>query len=269
MKQILLIFVFVLCALPGRAQCPDVVAHVKDILSEDQQAVARAREQEPCRLELYSKDKAFWDRVVLPYLKSENPGTRAAATAIALHMTAMRANGAAVITNFLPVFAEHLADPATLGRQNTAMALHSVMGLIDEPPEEVLQKIADAATEPIRGVQIYALSALAQTNPMPEWVSDILLTTKLDEQERLRALSHVRDMRPEIMAKLIYSLRSEDKALVEVALSAIAELGPKAAAASSELRRLAQESSDATISKSALGLAERLESPRKQQPRLQ
>ena len=39
-------------------------------------------------------------------------------------------------------------------------------------------------------------------------------------------------MRPEIVAKLIYSLRSEDKALVEVTLSAIAELGPKAAAAS-------------------------------------
>ncbi len=205
---------------------------------------------------------------MLPYLKSENPGTRAAATAIALHMTAMRADGAAVITNFLPVFAEHLADPTTLGRQNTAIAVHHVMGVLNDPPKEILQKIALAATDGDRGVQT-RLGRWHETNPMPEWVSDILLTTKLDEQERLRALSHVRDMRPEIMAKLIYSLRSEDKALVEVTLSAIAELGPKAAAASSELRRLAQESSDATISKSALGLAERLESPRKQQPRLQ
>src|SRR5262245_56708602 len=269
MKQILLVFVFALCALPTRAQCPDVVANVKDSLSQDQQAAARAREQEPCRLELYSKDRAFWNRVVLPYLTSEDPRTRAGATAIALHMTAMRANGAAVIADFLPVFASQVADPGTLGRQNTAMALHSVMGLINEPREEVLRNIASAAMEPIPGVQMYALSALAQATPMPEWVSEILLTTDLAEADRIRTLAYVRDMRPEIMAKLIHSLRSEDNTLVEVTLSAIGELGPKAAAASSELRRLAQGSSDATISKSALSLAERLESPRKQQPRLQ
>ena len=152
-----------------------------------------------------------------PIFKSENPGTRAAATAIALHMTAMRADGAAVITNFLPVFAEHLADPTTLGRQNTAIAVYHVMGVLNDPPKEILGKTALAATDGER----FALWALAETNPMPEWVSDILLTTKLDEQERLRALSHVRDMRPEIMAKLIYSLRSEDKAVVEVTLWAI------------------------------------------------
>jgi hypothetical protein len=266
MKRLLLSFALVCVLAPSvRAQCRDVVAYIKGILSEDEEVVARTRGQEPCLLEMYSKDRTFWDREVLPFLKSENPRVRAGATAMAMQMTYMRPDGGAILTNFLPVFVEHLADPTTLGRQNTAIAVYHVMGVLNDPPKEILEKIALAATDGER----FALWALAETNPMPEWVSDILLTTKLDEHERLRALSHVRDMRPEIMAKLIHSLRSEDKGLVEITLSAIAELGPKAAAASSELRRLAEESSDATISKSALGLAERLESPRKQQPRLQ
>jgi hypothetical protein len=266
MKRIILSFTLLCLLVPlVRAQCRDVVAYIKGILSEDEELVSRAREQEPCLLEIYSKDRAFWDREILPFLKSESPRVRAGATAMAMQMTSMRHDGGAILTNFLPVFAEHLADPTTLGRQNTAIAVYHIMGVINDPPKEILQKIAGAATDGER----FALWALAETNPMPEWVSDILLTTKLDEQERVRALAYVRDMRPEIMAKLIHSLRSEDKALVEVTLSAIGELGPKAAAASSELRRLAQESSDARISKSALGLAERLESPRKQQPRLQ
>jgi hypothetical protein len=79
----------------------------------------------------------------------------------------------------------------------------------------------------------------------------------------LRSFGQTRDLRPEILATLVMALRSEQEPVLHGALSALAELGPKAASASPEVRRLAETATDPTLKQTAAGVAQRLESPGK------
>jgi len=76
-----------------------------------------------------------------------------------------------------------LANPTTLGRDNPGIVVFHIVGAVNDPPKEILQKISVAAGDGDKEQRI-ALCALARANPMPKWVSDILLTAKLPELQR-------------------------------------------------------------------------------------
>ena len=274
MKSFLIVGALLLLpAAPTNAQCPDLVSYVRDLLGEDRELQKRAGKNEACQLTLYAQDKKFFDREVLPrveaLLKSEEPRVRAGASAVAAAMTAYRHDSGEVLSSFLPLMIKYLNDPETKVRQNAAIVVMKVVGQTESPPGDVLEELVGAARSGADNVRDRAFTALAQVRPMPESISKFLLeeTERVDDPigkaTKLRALGLARDLRPEVVGTLITSLRSDDNEVVRASMSAIAQLGPRAAAASSELRRLAQESKDEMIAKGALKLAERLESPDK------
>jgi HEAT repeat protein len=275
MKRFLIVGALLsLLAAPTNAQCPNLVSYVKDLLGDDRELQKRAGQNELCQLALFAQDKPFFDREVLPrveeLLKSEEPLVRAGASAVAAAMTAYRHDSGEVLSSFLPLMIKYLDDPETKVRQNAAIIVMKVVGQTESPPGDVLEALVRAAKSGADNVRDRSFTALVQVRPMPESISEFLLAETEGDDEpigkatKLRALGLARDLRPEIVSTLITSLRSDDKEVVRASISAIAQLGPRAAAASSELRRLAQESKDEMIAKGAFKLAERLESPNQQ-----
>jgi HEAT repeat protein len=262
-----------LLAAPTNAQCPNLVSYVKDLLGDDRELQERAGQNELCQLALFAQDKTFFDREVLPrveaLLKSEEPLVRAGASAVAAAMTAYRHDSGEALSSFLPLMIKYLDDPETKVRQNAAIVVMKVVGQTESPPGDVLEALVRVAGSGADNVKDRAFTILAQVRPMPESIIKFLLaeTERVDDPigkaTRLRAFGLSRDLRPEVVSTLITSLRSDDNEVIRASMSAIAQLGPPAAAASSELRRLARESRDEMIAKGALKLAERLESPDK------
>jgi hypothetical protein len=269
MKRIVLAFA-ALCALalPARAQCPDLLAYVEDIFGDDPDTGGT---REACLLALFSQGKTYFDREVLPRaekaLQSDNPRRRTAASGIFMMMTFVRHDSGEVLANSLPILAKYVGDDEHKVRQNTLITITKILGQIPSPPDGVLDALISATTGGVETPR--AFYALTQVHPMPERISKVLIAElqKEADAERkgdlLRSFGQTRDLRPEILATLLMALRSEQEPVLHGALSALAELGPKAASASPEVRRLAETATDPTLKQTAAGVAQRLESPGK------
>ena len=180
-----------------------------------------------------------------------------------------RPDGAVLLAPLLPELEKRFKDSVRRVRLNAVLA---VVNMKPAPPVAAAEALAGGLAEEDAHIRESVFHGLVRITPMPEWVPEKLITA-LDktsdpgaEGRLLRAFGTISDLRPEILEALVTSLRSEEKPVVEGAIAALSQLGPRAALASSEVRRLAATTKDETLRRSAEAVAHRLETPKGEWP---
>jgi len=256
--------------------CPDYIEHITALLSDDEKtrlaADAQMRAGE-CIAELYTKDPRLIEASIFPLLRrglnSRDEQIRLHATGMASLLSMFRPDGAVLLAPLLPELEKRFKDSARRVRLNAVLA---VVNMKPAPPVAAAEALAGELGEEDAHIRDSVFHGLVRIAPMPEWVPEKLITA-LDqtsdpgaEGRLLRAFGTISDLRPEILEALVTSLRSEEKPVVEGAIAALSQLGPRAALASSEVRRLAATTKDETLRRSAEAVAQRLETPKGEWP---
>ena len=263
--------------LPNLRPCPDYLEHITALLSDDEKtrlaADAEMRAGE-CIAELYTKDQRLIEASIFPLLRrglnSQDEQIRLHATGMASLLAMFRPDGATLLTTLLPELEKRFKDSARRVRLNAVL---TVVNMKPSPPVAAAEALVEELAEEDAHIRESVFHGLVRIAPMPEWVPEKLLAALDDtldpgaEGRLLRAFGTISDLRPEILEALVVSLRSEEKPVVEGAIAALSQLGPRAAPASSEVRRLAATTTDETLRRSAEAVAHRLETPKGEWPK--
>jgi hypothetical protein len=254
----------------AQAPCQDYLEYWTQMLSDDdatRETAELQRRAQDCLgvLTMIPHDKlaevfALAERA----LDSREEGVRVYATGLFGFVTMFRPDVGGLVSKYLPALEKRYTDPGGKVRSN---AVSAVINIKPRPPVEAAEALVGALDD--SRTRDNAFAGLVLIAPIPEWLAQRLVA-EIDRTKDfvvrgnlLRTFGQIHgEVREEIIASLLSGLRSPEQPVVEGALSAIAQLGTRAAATSSELRRLAHENKDEKIAKSALHLAERLGGPK-------